>query len=1003
MKMMCFFQIYFILHLLQQLYASNRIWEQELKMPSVHTEEEDSYVCAYFQPPSINETNFIRGIFPNANRSTVHHMILKGCSYPVKTIGKIKKCGGCETVLYAWAMNAPPLRFPLGVGYPVGINAPIKGFELEVHYLNPVKSDQSGLRLIVTNQHQPRIAGVFLLLRSDAVIPPGIRNYPVDVSCRISSTLPITIMAIRGHAHSLGRSVVGFRLPHGQRPAQLLGRVNPQIPQAFYPLKQLDSEFDSVEVNEDDIIMARCVYDSTSRTHNVGMGSTHHDEMCNLYILYHSSAFNTFGDQGGFCTSDVYESQWNLIQENASESARKSSLVTKPPGSSDSEKSSKMLLSTRNPIEIIQPSSISENVLLHDTIKLGQASSVETRAKSNNGQHELIILHRGSNIWTYDSFNKHFIYQNEADYIKTETVLHVNPLTGSIEQKWGKNMFILPHSITLSYFMDGNGNTTSRGGGEQQRRRIMNGQPTAVWITDVALHQVFKFDWMKWDKPSLTLGLPGRPGNNRRQFCQPADVAISSKGDIFVADGYCNSRIVKFSSNGDYLTEWSAIGLGNNQDYQSYLPHIPRPVSQGYWSPDLLYTESNDEANMDLNRYDFKVVHSLTIIPSDEDGSLEQVCAADRENAAVLCYTLDGKLIRRYADSSIQPSVYAIQYDPEHKVIVGLTGRTVASTVDSTLNNDNEWLSPNLFFINPYRPKSVDELYNRPYNPFLADSYQGSAIVGFFSLVNVMSPHDLALSPKSDIIYVSEINPNIVHRFEVINKMDIKGIDGRKELAEIVAVTNYQIWNLHTLTPYQLTALSIILFIVIIFLLIGCIRICWCGRRSTTAATIATARRGKHDGKVFAISPKSSDSNTNMNGIYSRWSAKRKLKKNKQAGFRPLIRNSNGPDYFAEQELDDYIDEEEEEENGGGAGREQTKYNEHNQNSDEDVLMDSYADRHLLKHSSNNNDNNSNHLNRQQKFIPKVTSTNPKKPRSTSLSSKLFRLKTGVNQTGSVA
>ncbi|VDP98564.1 unnamed protein product [Trichobilharzia regenti] len=203
-------------------------------------------------------------------------------------------------------------------------------------------------------------------------------------------------------------------------------------------------------------------------------------------------------------------------------------------------------------------------------------SSVETRAKNNNGQHELIILHRGSNTWTYDSFNRHFIYRNE---------------------KWGKNMFILPHSITLSYFMDGN----------------------AVWITDVALHQVFKFDWMKWDKPSLTLGIPGRPGNNRGQFCQPADVVISSKGDIFVADGYCNSRIVKFSSN----------------------------------------------ANMDLNRYDFKVVHSLTIIPSDEDGSLEQVCAADRENAAVLCYTLDGKLIRRYADSSIQPSVYAIQYDPE--------------------------------------------------------------------------------------------------------------------------------------------------------------------------------------------------------------------------------------------------------------------------------------------------------------------------------------------------
>lgn len=95
-------------------------------------------------------------------------------------------------------------------------------------------------------------------------------------------------MAIRGHAHSMGRSIIGYRLPHGHGPAQLLGRVNPQLPQAFYPLKQLHSEFDGVEVGDDDIIMARCIYDSTSKTQDVGMGPTHHDEMCNLYIMYHS-------------------------------------------------------------------------------------------------------------------------------------------------------------------------------------------------------------------------------------------------------------------------------------------------------------------------------------------------------------------------------------------------------------------------------------------------------------------------------------------------------------------------------------------------------------------------------------------------------------------------------------------------------------------------------------------------------------------------------------------
>ncbi|CAH8524701.1 unnamed protein product [Heterobilharzia americana] len=926
-----------------QMYEAHRIWKQELKMPDVHTNEKDSYVCAYFQPPSLNETNFIREILPDANRSTVHHIILKGCSYPVKTMGQLQRCGHCETVLYAWAMNAPPLRFPLGVGYPVGINALIKGFEMEVHYLNPVKFDQSGLNY-------------------DAVIPPGRKNYPVDISCRISSSLPITVMAIRGHTHALGRSVVGYRLPYGQRPAQLLGRVNPQIPQAFYPLKQLDSEFDSVEIGEDDILLARCVYDSTSRTKDVRMGFTHHDEMCNLYILYHSSPLNTFGDQKGFCTSNEYESKWELIQENVSESTRKSSLVTET-SSVDSKKSStEMLLTTIHPIEIVRTpsSSLSENVLFHDTILLGQASSVETRTISN-GQHELIVLHRGSNIWTDNSFNKRYIYQNGADFIKTDTVLHMNPITGDIEQKWGSNMFILPHSITLSYFSDTN--TTSDRDQQQHRRR--DGTPSSVWITDVALHQVFKFNWMRWEKPSLVLGIPGKPGNNMKQFCQPSDVAISSTGEVFVADGYCNSRIVKFSPNGTYLTEWSALGL-LNQDYQGDMSHAPNSFLQDYLPTEVLYTEPNYESNMDMSKFDFKVVHSLTIIPS-EDGSLEQVCAADRENAAVLCYTLDGKLIRRYADSALQPSVYAIQYDPEHKVIVGLTGRTYASVIYSSLSNDNVWLAPNLFFLNLYKPKSLEEIINKPYNPYWAVAYQGSGLVGFFSAYNIMSPHDLTLSPRSDMIYVSEINPNVVHRFEILNKPDGKDMDTGNEIAEIVAVTNYQIWNLHTLTPYQLTGLSVILFLVIIFLLFGCIRLCWCRRRISSGGSI---RRNKRESdKVFAISHKNTDSNT-MNGICSRYSTKKTTKRSKEAGFRPLIRNSNGSDYFAEQEIDDYIDDE-----GEGVG----------ENGDEDVLMDAYADRHLLRQSD------------------KLVGNTTKKSRSTTLSSKLFRLKTGVNRSDSVA
>lgn len=61
------------------------------------------------------------------------------------------------------------------------------------------------------------------------------------------------------------------------------------------------------------------------------------------------------------------------------------------------------------------------------------------------------------------------------------------------------------------------------------------------------------------DTALLTLGEAFTPGSDRSHFCQPTDVAVDpSTGDVFVSDGYCNSRILKFSSDGSYLSEWGA-------------------------------------------------------------------------------------------------------------------------------------------------------------------------------------------------------------------------------------------------------------------------------------------------------------------------------------------------------------------------------------------------------------------------------------------------------------
>jgi DNA-binding beta-propeller fold protein YncE len=79
-----------------------------------------------------------------------------------------------------------------------------------------------------------------------------------------------------------------------------------------------------------------------------------------------------------------------------------------------------------------------------------------------------------------------------------------------------------------------------------------------VWITDLDYHLVMKCD--PQGKVLLTLGTKGKKDETKDCFNKPADVAFGPSGEIYVADGYGNSRVVKFSADGKYLKEWGKKG-----------------------------------------------------------------------------------------------------------------------------------------------------------------------------------------------------------------------------------------------------------------------------------------------------------------------------------------------------------------------------------------------------------------------------------------------------------
>ena len=75
--------------------------------------------------------------------------------------------------------------------------------------------------------------------------------------------------------------------------------------------------------------------------------------------------------------------------------------------------------------------------------------------------------------------------------------------------------------------------------------------------------QVVRFSEMGNETADLVLGVKMIPGNDQRHFCKPTDVAVLADGTFFVADGYCNSRVIRFDAQGNFQKQWGQSPAGS--------------------------------------------------------------------------------------------------------------------------------------------------------------------------------------------------------------------------------------------------------------------------------------------------------------------------------------------------------------------------------------------------------------------------------------------------------
>lgn len=124
-----------------------------------------------------------------------------------------------------------------------------------------------------------------------------------------------------------------------------------------------------------------------------------------------------------------------------------------------------------------------------------------------------------------------------------------------------------------------------------------------LFVADTEMHQVYEFTL---DGTLVrSLGTRGKAGLGHAEFNQPTDIALAADGDMFITDGYGNSRVVRLAPDGSFRAAWGEPGDGPGE---------------------------------------FRAPHNIVI---DREGL---IYVADRENDRIQVFSPEGEFVKQWRD-----------------------------------------------------------------------------------------------------------------------------------------------------------------------------------------------------------------------------------------------------------------------------------------------------------------------------------------------------------------
>jgi sugar lactone lactonase YvrE len=220
-----------------------------------------------------------------------------------------------------------------------------------------------------------------------------------------------------------------------------------------------------------------------------------------------------------------------------------------------------------------------------------------------------------------DSRGHIFLFQ------RTKPMLAEYDAKGNFIQSIGDGLFTHPHGLRI----DGDDH---------------------LWTTDDGSHLVLKLD--RSGSILLVLGRINTGAEADWLFNKPADVAFAANGDIYVADGYGNSRVVKFDRDGNYIKAWGKYGSGTGE---FNLPHTVAIDKAG-----RVYVGDRENQRIQIFDADGKFIeqwtnigypYGLVITPDQHvwmvDGGYDRIVELDQH----------GKILGAFGEPGHQPGQFA--------------------------------------------------------------------------------------------------------------------------------------------------------------------------------------------------------------------------------------------------------------------------------------------------------------------------------------------------------